>query len=82
MSLMAVIIQEQVTGQGIAGVAFTRDPNTGDPEKITIASSYGLGDVCYNHNQLHNIFNLLHNDKNWDILKIQLYNVSIDLMMT
>lgn len=47
---MAVIVQEQVTGQGVAGVAFTRDPNTGDPDKITIASSYGLGEVCHNSN--------------------------------
>jgi phosphoenolpyruvate synthase/pyruvate phosphate dikinase len=53
---MAVIVQEQVTGQGVAGVMFTRDPNTGDPEKITIALSYGLGEVCYNHNQFRNIY--------------------------
>ncbi|XP_025408161.1 uncharacterized protein LOC112681979 [Sipha flava] len=44
MCVMAVIVQEQVTGQGVAGVMFTRDPNTGDPEKITIALSYGLGE--------------------------------------
>lgn len=53
---MAVIVQEQVTGLGVAGVAFTRDPNTGDPEKITIASSYGLGEVCHNHNWFCNIY--------------------------
>lgn len=39
---MAVIIQEQVSGPGVAGVAFSRDPNTGDPGKITVAASYGL----------------------------------------
>jgi len=39
---MAVIVQEQVSGPGVAGVAFSRDPNTGDPGKITIAASYGL----------------------------------------
>lgn len=44
MCLMAVIVQDQVNSQ-IAGVAFTRDPNTGDPEKITIAACVGLGEV-------------------------------------
>ncbi|XP_016663303.2 uncharacterized protein LOC100569517 [Acyrthosiphon pisum] len=39
---MAVIVQEQVSGPGMAGVAFSRDPNTGDPGKITVAASYGL----------------------------------------
>ncbi|XP_022162684.1 uncharacterized protein LOC111028371 isoform X1 [Myzus persicae] len=39
---MAVIIQDQVSGPGVAGVAFSRDPNTGDPGKITVAASYGL----------------------------------------
>uniref|UniRef100_A0A2H8TRJ0 Putative phosphoenolpyruvate synthase n=1 Tax=Melanaphis sacchari TaxID=742174 RepID=A0A2H8TRJ0_9HEMI len=39
---MAVIIQDQVSGSGVAGVAFSRDPNTGDPGKIIIAASYGL----------------------------------------
>ncbi|XP_060861181.1 uncharacterized protein LOC132938394 isoform X3 [Metopolophium dirhodum] len=39
---MAVIVQEQVSGPGVAGVAFSRDPNTGDPRKITVAASYGL----------------------------------------
>lgn len=46
MCLMAVVIQDQVKSQ-IAGVAFTRDPNTGDPEKITIAACVGLGEVSY-----------------------------------
>lgn len=41
---MAVIVQDQVDAR-ISGVAFTRDPNTGDPEKITIAASYGPGEV-------------------------------------
>lgn len=44
MCNMAVIVQGQVDGQ-VAGVAFTRDPNTGDPDKITIAASYGPGEV-------------------------------------
>jgi len=39
---MAVIVQDQVSGPGVAGVAFSRDPNTGDPGKITVAASYGL----------------------------------------
>lgn len=39
---MAVIIQDQVSGPGVAGVAFSRDPNTGDPGKIIMAASYGL----------------------------------------
>ncbi|CAI6346497.1 unnamed protein product [Macrosiphum euphorbiae] len=42
---MAVIVQEQVSGPGVAGVAFSRDPNTGDPGKITLAASYGLEKV-------------------------------------
>lgn len=41
---MAVIVQNQVHGQ-VAGIAFTRDPNTGDPNKITIAANYGSGEV-------------------------------------
>ncbi|VVC45766.1 ATP-grasp fold, subdomain 1,PEP-utilising enzyme, mobile domain,Pyruvate phosphate dikinase [Cinara cedri] len=43
MGDMAVVVQVQVNGQ-VAGVAFTRDPNTGDPEKITIAATHGPGE--------------------------------------
>jgi len=39
---MAVIIQDQVSGSGVAGVAFSRHPNTGDPGKIIVAASYDL----------------------------------------
>ncbi|XP_033626787.1 putative phosphoenolpyruvate synthase isoform X1 [Asterias rubens] len=40
---MAVVIQEMVSGES-AGVAFSRDPLTGNPTKIVINSNYGLGE--------------------------------------
>jgi len=51
MCHMAVVVQDQVNGR-VAGVAFTRDPNTGDPEKITIAAAYGPGEVSRDRNRL------------------------------
>lgn len=41
---MAVVVQVQVNGR-VSGVAFTRDPISGDPEKITIAATHGTGEV-------------------------------------
>ncbi|XP_022108100.1 uncharacterized protein LOC110988664 [Acanthaster planci] len=45
---MAVVVQEIVTAES-AGVAFSRDPMTGNPAKIVINSNYGLGelDECF-----------------------------------
>ncbi|XP_050419567.1 uncharacterized protein LOC126832726 isoform X2 [Adelges cooleyi] len=40
---MAVIVQRLVDAES-AGVLFTRDPMTGDPERIVITSCTGLGD--------------------------------------
>lgn len=52
MCNMAVIIQDLVQAdRGVAGVAFTRDPNTGDPDKITVAANYGSGEVSYGNNE-------------------------------
>lgn len=51
MCYMGVVIQDLVqTARGVAGVAFTRDPNTGDPDKIIIAANYGSGEVSHENN--------------------------------
>ena len=41
---MGVVIQEMVDAEA-AGVMFTRDPVTGNPERIVITANYGLGEV-------------------------------------
>lgn len=43
-SSMAVVVQQMVTAE-VSGVMFTRDPATGDPSQLTLAASYGLGEV-------------------------------------
>ncbi|KAK8757817.1 hypothetical protein V5799_004551 [Amblyomma americanum] len=42
---MAVVVQELVDASA-AGVMFTCDPLTGNPELITVTANYGLGEVC------------------------------------
>ncbi|GAB6020862.1 hypothetical protein CHUAL_003512 [Chamberlinius hualienensis] len=44
---MAVVVQEMVPAE-VAGVLFSRDPVTGSPDRITIASNYGLGETIVN----------------------------------
>lgn len=41
---MCVVIQEMVDAE-MAGVAFSRDPVTGNPSTIHITANYGLGEV-------------------------------------
>ena len=41
---MAVVVQQMVPAE-VSGVMFTRDPVTGDPARISITASYGLGEV-------------------------------------
>ena len=41
---MGVVVQEMVDAEA-AGVMFTRDPFTGNPERIVITANYGLGEV-------------------------------------
>jgi phosphoenolpyruvate synthase/pyruvate phosphate dikinase len=41
---MAVVIQAMVDADS-AGVAFSRDPVSGDPRKVVITANYGLGEV-------------------------------------
>ncbi len=43
---MGVVIQEMVDAEA-AGVMFTRDPVTGNPENIMITANFGLGEVPY-----------------------------------
>ena len=42
---MAVVVQQMVDAE-LSGVMFTRDPVTGDPSRLSITASYGLGEVC------------------------------------
>ena len=41
---MAVVVQKMVNAR-VSGVAMTLDPATGDRSKITIDSSYGMGEL-------------------------------------
>lgn len=40
---MAVVVQKMVSAE-VAGVMFTQDPITGNPENISITANYGLGE--------------------------------------
>ena len=44
LSKMAVVIQEMVEADS-AGVAFSRNPITGNPEEIILNANFGLGEV-------------------------------------
>lgn len=48
---MGVVIQQMVDAD-MAGVLFTRDPVTGNPEHISIAANYGIGEVRRRNNYL------------------------------
>ena len=41
---MGVVVQEMAEAEA-AGVMFTRDPVSGNPERIVITANYGLGEV-------------------------------------
>ena len=41
---MGVVVQAMVAAEA-AGVAFSRDPMTGDPSKVVVTANYGLGEV-------------------------------------
>ena len=42
---MSVVVQEMVASE-ISGVLFTNDPVTGNPNKMVLDASFGLGEVC------------------------------------
>ncbi len=44
VATMGVVVQAMVEAEA-AGVAFSRDPDTGDPSRVLITANYGLGEV-------------------------------------
>ena len=47
---MGVVVQEMADAEA-AGVMFTRDPVTGNPERIVVTANYGLGEVSQSGGQ-------------------------------